>query len=175
MSNIKTIKPNASWIITDNKDKDKLGSIVKTPQNRYEVRFNGLEKFYTKDKLIKSFGSQLFAPTPVKIQDANNNVVYDYPCDNHPYNKMFYVKHKLPIYTKERKSKSFYCAGYYLIRKKGWTEEFCPKFGLIIEYIDNKIENTPKIKYKYCSERNSTIDDPKITPGVPKNKICNKI
>tara|TARA_Y100001949_G_scaffold176566_2_gene190477 strand:+ start:245 stop:709 length:465 start_codon:yes stop_codon:yes gene_type:complete len=134
VSNIKTVKPNASWIITDNKDKDKLGSIVKTPQNRYEVRFNGLEKFYTKDKLVKSFGSQLFAPTPAKIQDANTNIVYDYPCDSTPYNKMFYVKHKLPIYTKERKSKSFYCAGHYLIRKKGWTEEFCPKLITLEKY-----------------------------------------
>ena len=47
---------------------------------------------------------------------------------------MFYVKHKLPIYTKERKSKSFYCAGYYLIRKKGWTEEFCPKLITLEKY-----------------------------------------
>ena len=30
----------------------------------------------------------------------------------------------------------------------------------------------PKIKYKYFSEIYSTIEDPKITPGNPKIKIC---
>ena len=30
----------------------------------------------------------------------------------------------------------------------------------------------PKIKYKYFSEINSTIEAPKITPGNPKINIC---
>ena len=134
MSNIKTVKPNASWIITDEKDKDKLGSIVKTPQDKYEVKFKGLPRFYTKEKLVRNFGSQIFAPPIPKPEEPNLNLVYDYPCDDMPYNKMFYVKHKLPIYTKEHKSKSFYCAGYYLIKKKGWTEEFCPKLITLEKY-----------------------------------------
>ena len=37
MSNIKTVKHNASWIITDDKDKRKVGSIVKTFGNSYDV------------------------------------------------------------------------------------------------------------------------------------------
>ena len=32
----------------------------------------------------------------------------------------------------------------------------------------------PNIKYKYFSERNLTIEDPRITPGVPKIRICHK-
>ena len=30
----------------------------------------------------------------------------------------------------------------------------------------------PKIKYKYFSDRYSTIEDPKTTPGNPNIKIC---
>ena len=52
--------------------------------------------------------------------------------------------------------------------------EFKPKPGLRKEYIAKIIEISPNIKYKYCSEMNFTIDDPKITPGVPKNNICHK-
>ena len=52
--------------------------------------------------------------------------------------------------------------------------EFKPKLGLRREYIAKTIEIIPKIKYKYCSERNFTINDPKITPGVPKNNIWPK-
>ena len=55
-----------------------------------------------------------------------------------------------------------------------FKEEFCPKLGLRKEYKDKKIEKSPNIKYKYCSERNFTIDVHKITPGVQKHKICHK-
>ena len=37
------------------------------------------------------------------------------------------------------------------------------------------IEKIPNNKYRNWSERNLTIDDPKITPGVPKNNIWHKI
>ena len=52
--------------------------------------------------------------------------------------------------------------------------EYKPKLGLQKEYIAKSIEINPNIKYRYCSERNFTIYEPKITPGVPKNKICHK-
>jgi len=134
VSNIKTVKPNASWIITDNKDQNKVGSIVKTPTNKYEVRMHGLGRFYTKENLVKSFGSQLFSTRRANLQLPKSNMVYDYPCDTEPFNKMFYLKKKTPIYTKERKSKSYYCAGHYLIKKKGWKHEFCPKLITLEKY-----------------------------------------
>ena len=134
MRKIKTVKPNSSWIITDDKDQNKVGSIVKTPSNKYEVRMNGLGRFYTKDKLIKSFGSQLFSTRRPNLKLPSPNMVYDYPCDTEPFNKMFYLKKKTPIYTKEKKSKSFYCAGHYLIKKKGWKQEFCPKLITLEKY-----------------------------------------
>ena len=52
------------------------------------------------------------------------------------------------------------------------STECNPKLGLENEYKAKVIEKTPNIKYRYCSERNFTIDAPKITPGVPKNNIC---
>ena len=137
MSQIKTVKNNASWIITDDKDKTKVGSIVKTPNNKYEVRIKGTGKIFSKHDLVKSFGSQLFSERehlPNFTEKPKTNVVYDYPSCCEPYNKMFYLKKKTPIYTKEKKSKSFYCAGHYLIKKKGWQEEFCPKLITLEKY-----------------------------------------
>ena len=101
MSNIKTVKPNTSWVITDQKDKEKLGATV--PE--------------------------------VKPKLAEPNTVHGYDVDiDKPFNKMFYVKRKLPIFTKENKSKSFYCAGHYLVQKKSWTEMFCPKLITLQKY-----------------------------------------
>ena len=40
----------------------------------------------------------------------------------------FQIKKRLPIYTKTEKSKSQYCAGYYLLLLNNiWTKTFCPK------------------------------------------------
>jgi len=147
VSKIKTVKDNTSWIITDDKDTNKVGSIVKTPQNKYEVKINGLYRFYTKENLIKSFGSQLFSTRILTKKSPSLNMVYNYPCDTQPFNKMFYLKKKTPIYTKERKSKSFYCAGYYLIKKKGWKEEFCPKLITLEKYqFHGPFDNVYKLK-----------------------------
>jgi hypothetical protein len=135
VSKIKTVKDNTSWIITDDKDKTKVGSIVKHSTNEYAVQFRGTGKIFSKTDLIKSFGSQLFREDrPKLIEKDNTNTVYDHQTDCKPFNPMWYVKLKLPLYTKEQKSKSFYCAGYYLISKKGWQEEYCPKLITLEKY-----------------------------------------
>jgi hypothetical protein len=39
------------------------------------------------------------------------------------------------LFTKSNKSKSAYCAGYYIIRfDKGWVKSFCPKLITIERY-----------------------------------------
>jgi hypothetical protein len=48
---------------------------------------------------------------------------------------MLDVKRKLPLFTKSEKSKSLYCAGYYIIRfEKGWVKSFCPKLITVERY-----------------------------------------
>ena len=42
-----------------------------------------------------------------------------------------------------------------------------PKSDFKYEYIARKIETIPKSKYRYCSDINSTMEAPKITPGKP--------
>ena len=41
---------------------------------------------------------------------------------------MYDIKEKLPIFTKSKKSKSLYCAGYYLVKFNiNWLKSYCPK------------------------------------------------
>ena len=48
------------------------------------------------------------------------------------------VKKKLPLFTKSKKSKSLYSAGYYIIKfEKGWVRSFCPKL-ITLERYPNK-------------------------------------
>ena len=45
------------------------------------------------------------------------------------------LNRSLPLFTKSEKSKSLYCAGYYIIRfDKGWVKSFCPKLITVERY-----------------------------------------
>ena len=64
-----------------------------------------------------------------------NCTVHGYPTSVIPFNTMYDVKRKLPLFTKSNKSKSAYCAGYYIIQfDKGWVKSFCPKLITIERY-----------------------------------------
>lgn len=64
----------------------------------------------------------------LRKQTASVDSVYDYPCRTRPYNAIYDLKSKLPLYTTSAKSRSYFCAGYYLIKiGTEWLSEFCPK------------------------------------------------
>ena len=66
---------------------------------------------------------------------AQEQEVYGYPVSNRAWNTMWDVKHQFPVYTKTSKSKSYYCAGYYIIKfNNGWVKSYCPKFITLNRY-----------------------------------------
>ena len=73
-----------------------------------------------------------------RIEDevqTDNFEVHGFPCSQHPYNPMFDVQKQLPVYTKTPKSKSQFCAGYYIICfEKGWRKAYCPKMITLSRY-----------------------------------------
>jgi len=70
----------------------------------------------------------------VKVKEQEYNI-YEFPCSSKPYNPVYDVQQKLPIYSKSDKSKSQYCAGYYVIKfRKGWVKSFCPKLITLERY-----------------------------------------
>ena len=93
--------------------------------------------FDSKQDMKQRFGADivwtdLSVPKEVTQQDF---IVYGFPTSVSPYNTMFDVKRKLPLFTKSNKSKSAYCAGYYIIQfEKGWVKSFCPKLITIERY-----------------------------------------
>jgi len=61
--------------------------------------------------------------------------IHGYPVGTKPWNVLYDVKHHFPIYTKTSKSKSYYCAGYYIIKfNNGWVKSYCPKFITLNRY-----------------------------------------
>ena len=61
--------------------------------------------------------------------------VYGFPVSGRHYNELYDVNRRLPIYTKQERSKSFYCAGYYLVKLgSSWTKQYCPKLITLQRY-----------------------------------------
>jgi len=61
--------------------------------------------------------------------------LYGFPCRHVPYKGIFNLQRQLPIYSLNEKSKSYYCAGHYLIRHgDNWIQEFSPKLITLNRY-----------------------------------------
>jgi|TARA_B110000971_G_C20014668_1_gene503321 hypothetical protein len=93
--------------------------------------------FNNADQVSNRFGSKiLWSKLDITETSGNNEkLVHNMPTSCVPYNPIFDVKRKLPMFSKSNKSKSLYCAGYFIIRfDKGWVKSFCPKLITIERY-----------------------------------------
>jgi len=92
-------------------------------------------RFYADEKQLKKEFGKNFSWSKLNITQTNAKDVHGYPTSCEPFNPMFDVKRKLPLFTKSEKSKSLYCAGYYIIHfDKGWVKSFCPKLITVERY-----------------------------------------
>lgn len=134
---VKTLIPNKSWLIEQ--QGEKIGTLTKE-KSGYSVLQNGQKYEIGNAKAVKEqLGLEIPAELAktkkaIKLPDLGNTV-YDFPCSSKPYNPLYNIRKKLPIYAKSTKSKSQYCAGYYVIQfRKGWVKSFCPKLITLERY-----------------------------------------
>jgi hypothetical protein len=116
------------WIVE--KDGSKIATLHKKENNKFILSStSGEVMFNKKDDLTKQFGKDFFLTNKkVKVTRAEPNDCHSFPTSVKPYNSMYDVRNKLPLFTKSNASKSLYCAGYYVIKfNKGWVKSFCPK------------------------------------------------
>ena len=131
----KPIVDGKFWIVE--KDGNKIATLHKKENNRFVLSStNGEVMFNKKQDLTKQFGDGFFlSGTKVKITQLDAHECHGYPTSCKPYNAMYDVRRKLPLFTKSNASKSLYCAGYYTIKfDKGWVKSFCPKAITIERY-----------------------------------------
>ena len=137
--NAKTLVKDRFWIMEENGEK--IGTLQKQDDNGWIFlsKREKREEFKTEQNLFDRFGASLFDNSTnnediVSDEPIEHNV-YDYPVNQKPYNPMFDVQKQLPIYTKTPKSKSLFCAGYYIICfEKGWRKAYCPKVITLQRY-----------------------------------------
>ena len=122
----KAIVPDRFWIIE--RDGEKVGTL--RYDDEYILTVNKKNVRYPDQKSLSDVTKISFDTTaivPVE-NDTNKWEVHNYPTKCEPYNGIFDIRRKLPLFTKTPKSQSFFCAVYYIIQfENGWVKSYCPK------------------------------------------------
>lgn len=131
----KPIVEGKYWIVEE--DGERIATLQKKENNKFILSSeHGEIMFNKKEDLTKQFGQNFFlTSSKVVVTKLEPKEIYGFPTSCKPYNGMFDVRRKLPLFTKSDQSKSLYCAGYFIIKfDKGWVKSFCPKLITIERY-----------------------------------------
>ena len=123
------------WIVEENGVK--CATLRKNEDDRFVMSSeSGVKFFKNKKSVTEQFGKDFFVAKIIKPAENSNPLeIHGYPSSTEPFNSMYDIKKKLPLFTKSQESKSLYCAGYYIIRfDKGWVKSFCPKLITLQRY-----------------------------------------
>jgi hypothetical protein len=120
------------WILQENNQK--VGN-VEACDGGYQVRLNNQVAQFKTIKMVEQRVQVHFEP-PLKTKEKPiTNLVHGYPVAGRVYNPMWDVPKKLPVYTKTNKSKSWFAAGWYQVKKgRNWTVVQGPKLILLQRY-----------------------------------------
>jgi hypothetical protein len=131
----KTVIKNKFWIVEDQGTKVATIQAVEDGGFVY-VHDDERERFATIKLLSKTYNVAFDKTAPKKEKVAvESHDVHGFPVSHKPWNVLWDVKHQFPVYTKTSKSKSYYCAGYYVIKfNNGWVKSYCPKFITLNRY-----------------------------------------
>ena len=129
----KEIVKNKFWILS--KNSENVGTISFNDE-QYMLSDSKGSRFFNDTLEIQQSLESKVSWQDLAIKEVQpEKIVNTYPTSCLPYNDMYDVKRKLPLFTKSKKSKSLYCAGYYTIKfDKGWVKSFCPKLITIERY-----------------------------------------
>lgn len=131
----KPVIDNKFWIVEE--DGEKIATLRLNEDQRFVLSNElGVKIYETKKSLTDQFGSNFFIAKIIKDKDDSQaNEVHGYTTSVNPFNAMYDIQRKLPLFTKSEDSKSLYCAGYYVIHfDKGWVKSFCPKLITLQRY-----------------------------------------
>ena len=119
------------WVIKQ--DEKKIGSVEKDNNGYFVTTRQGNARFKT-IKSLRDVTNITFEDDRERIKYPENQV-NGFPTDCKPFNGVYNIHTRLPIYTKEKKSKSWYAAGYYMVTINRRTKVmFCPKLIILDRY-----------------------------------------
>ena len=112
----------------------KIGN-VEACDGGYQVKINNQVEQYRTIKMVEQ-RVHIHFEAPIKTKPkVVTNLVHDYPAAGRVFNPIWDVQKKLPLYTKTNKSKSWFAAGWYRVKKgRHWAAMQGPKLILLQRY-----------------------------------------
>ena len=121
----KPIVKNKFWVVEDSGEK--IATIQARDDGGFVYVHDNQREYFPSVQLLKKTYNIKFGSAEKSSKKISNHV-YGFPTAGKAYNQVWDVQRRLPIYTKMQKSRSFFCAGYYLVKlNTGWAVSFCPK------------------------------------------------
>jgi hypothetical protein len=128
----KTVVPNQYWILKQGNQK--IGNIEAGPGG-FSVKINNQVQSFKSINTIKQNVSIDFETVSKKKPTVSSNSVHGYSTSSRAFNAIYDVKHQVPLWTRELRSKSWYAAGWYQIKQgREWETVFCPKLITLQRY-----------------------------------------
>jgi hypothetical protein len=121
------------WILKEN---DRKVGNVEACAGGYQVKINNQIVQYKTIRMVEQRVNIHFEAAPKKQKSATpTNLVHGYPVAGRIHNPMWDIPQKLPIYTKTAKSKSWFAAGWYRVKKgRAWKVLQGPKLIMLQRY-----------------------------------------
>jgi hypothetical protein len=119
------------WILK--KDNKKVG-IIEAVADGFAVKIQNNVSRYKTIKMAGRDAGIEFEPA-VKTKKQSVNQVHGYDVGGRIYNALWDVKHKLPLFTRSDKSKSWFAAGWYMVKQhRNWKLVQNPKLITLERY-----------------------------------------
>lgn len=131
----KPVVKNKFWIVEDNGVKIATIQTVEEDGGVVYVHDDQREHFPSIKLLSKKYNIEFVKAEKAKREKLDVYDVYGFPTGSMPHNQVLDVQRYLPIFTKTAKSKSFFCAGYYIVKfSSTWVRAYCPKLITLNRY-----------------------------------------
>jgi hypothetical protein len=131
MIHAKPVVANQYWILKQ--DDQKVGNI-QAVDDGYQITIRNKTANYKTIPMLRNREQVEFEPATKKTKELGHQVHgYDTGC--RVYNPIWDVKHKLPLFTTSNKSKSWFAAGWYMVKQhRTWRAVQNPKLIVLERY-----------------------------------------
>jgi hypothetical protein len=128
----KAVIPDRYWILQ--KDERKIGNIESGPDG-FQVKINNQVQQFNCIASVQQNVNIRFEPIVRSQPRPRTNEVNGYHTTSLPHNAIFDVKHQVPLWTQDDRSKSWFAAGWYRVKQgRKWDVIECPKLIMLERY-----------------------------------------
>lgn len=121
------------WILQDGSEK--VGNVEAAQGGGFNVKINDTIQQYKTIKMVTQLHNIVFEQPPKTKKKTLGSDVHGYLAHGRVHNPIWDVKHRLPLFTKSKKSKSWFAAGWYTIKRgRNWRVMQDPKLIALERY-----------------------------------------